>query len=496
MKACKIFFGLTAIALSATTVSHATEFRSASVRALGMGGSNVATTNGVDASYWNPAAYGFFGADDSSSEMKAVDNSGLSNKDFGLGIDAGAGVSLFGPIADNVNILQNMQIPTGNANAGLSPSEIVAAANFTKDFSSLDPALGGLNVSVDATIGARVLNYGIGVHQFVDINAGVAFDNQNTGLGGNAAFINAFTNGGATIIPGMGAFASPGGYFTVAQQDSLRTQLVNTGYTADQAAAIVGGYDAALQAGGVPASDSAVMSDALITLATAPGDFQNNGTSIETRGVSVREIGFTYGYAINESLSIGTVIKQLSAEMIIASADAFGSTNTLSNTQDATGSETASGLGLDLGLMYRIPNWQFGLTARNVNAPSFEHSSGYVYEMKPQVKLGAAWVPSSEFSVELGYDATENEGAVSGSKSKYWNFGLEWDAWKVLALRAGAYKNMAQDDIGTVASVGLGLNLWAMRLDMAYAQSNKKVAFEGDEIPVYAMASVALAIDF
>lgn len=65
-----------------------------------------------------------------------------------------------------------------------------------------------------------------------------------------------------------------------------------------------------------------------------------------------------------------------------------------------------------------------------------------------------------------------------------------------MAIRAEAYKNMSQNDVGLVGKAGLGLNLWAMRLDMAYAQSNKKVTLEGDKIPVYAMASVALAIDF
>ncbi|MDQ7058080.1 MAG: hypothetical protein Q9N62_06415 [Ghiorsea sp.] len=60
MKNKGLIYMAVASSMLASTVVSATEFRSSTVRALGMGGSNVASTNGVDATYWNPAAYGFF----------------------------------------------------------------------------------------------------------------------------------------------------------------------------------------------------------------------------------------------------------------------------------------------------------------------------------------------------------------------------------------------------------------------------------------------------
>ncbi|MDQ6980034.1 MAG: hypothetical protein Q9M46_01015, partial [Ghiorsea sp.] len=72
MKNKGLIYMAVASSMLASTVVSATEFRSSTVRALGMGGSNVASTNGVDATYWNPAAYGFFGESDDSAEAKSV----------------------------------------------------------------------------------------------------------------------------------------------------------------------------------------------------------------------------------------------------------------------------------------------------------------------------------------------------------------------------------------------------------------------------------------
>jgi hypothetical protein len=55
---------------------------------------------------------------------------------------------------------------------------------------------------------------------------------------------------------------------------------------------------------------------------------------------------------------------------------------------------------------------------------------------------------------------------------------------------------MSQSDIGMVTTAGLGINMWAARLDIAAAMSTKTMTFEGDDVPTYLSGSVALAIDF
>ena len=96
----------------------------------------------------------------------------------------------------------------------------------------------------------------------------------------------------------------------------------------------------------------------------------------------------------------------------------------------------------------------------------------------------------------MGYDITENQCAMAQSLSQYWIVVLEWDALNVLVVRLGTFENMAQSDIGLVQTAGLGLNLWAMRIDLAVAQSTNKVLLNGSDVPTYAQGALALNIDF
>ncbi len=276
----------------------------------------------------------------------------------------------------------------------------------------------------------------------------------------------------------------------------MQNSLVSAGYTADQAASVIIAYESAMttNSGGIAPADAA---NNLITAATAPGDITQNNTKWALRGALVKEVGITYGYALNERLSIGGVIKYMQADLFDQKSTILGNQNNVPTSQSGLATETSTGFGLDLGAMYRMPSWQFGLVVRNVNAPSFTYSAtGYVYKMDAQAKVGAAWMPSQDFTVELGYDVTKNKGAIETDESQYVNFGLEWDAWKVVAFRLGAYQNLAQSDFGVVTTAGLGLNLWAMRIDLAGAISSKQITFEGNTTPAYAMASLEVSSDF
>jgi len=497
MKRNSLIYMAVASSVFTSTVVSATEFRSSTVRALGMGGSNVASTTGVDATYWNPAAYGFFGENDDSAEAKSVDNSRLSEKAWGMDLGLDAGGKIFGPLDKNTTILKSLVAPSSIQTTnltGASVGQTVAdVAAFSDGISSLDPSPMGVGAFADAGTGIRIGSYGINVRGTLDVGGTVVLDNQNTRLDVLTAVVGGnVTAGAATTLA-----AAANGFFTAAQRTNMLNQLTSPagGLTADAAASVIIGYEAALTAnnGGISA---AAAEGNLISAATAPGDITKNTTKWALRGALVKEFGVTYGHAINDRLSIGGVLKYMQAELFDYQTDILAASgNTATSNNGAT--ETSTGFGLDLGVMYRMPSYQFGLTVRNINAPSFTYSAtGYTYKMDPQAKVGAAWMPSPDFTLELGYDVTKNKGVIETDESQYVNFGFEWDAWQIVALRAGAYQNLAQSDIGLVTTAGLGLNLWAVRLDIAGAISSNKVAFEGKDVPAYAMASLALSSDF
>ncbi|RME80660.1 MAG: hypothetical protein D6771_09225, partial [Zetaproteobacteria bacterium] len=116
--------------------AQAARFEIVGVRALGMGGANVAAVRDGNASYWNPGMLGFFGED--APAFKAVDNNRLADKDWGFGLDAGVRLAIRGrlpEIVDNIgaidyngiaNAIQNNQpfTPQQTADALLLVNEL------------------------------------------------------------------------------------------------------------------------------------------------------------------------------------------------------------------------------------------------------------------------------------------------------------------------------------------------------------------------------------
>jgi hypothetical protein len=55
---------------------------------------------------------------------------------------------------------------------------------------------------------------------------------------------------------------------------------------------------------------------------------------------------------------------------------------------------------------------------------------------------------------------------------------------------------MAEDDIDWVYTAGIGLNLWAVRLDIGGAFSTEEEEFDGDEYPSETRVAAQLSVDF
>jgi hypothetical protein len=116
--------------------------------------------------------------------------------------------------------------------------------------------------------------------------------------------------------------------------------------------------------------------------------------------------------------------------------------------------------------------------------------------IEPQMTAGVAYHPWDTVTVEVNYDLTKNKTAFRDYKTQNLSLGLEWDAFRFLALRGGIYKNMAESDASLVYTAGVGLNLWAARLDVAGVYSKDKYTYDGDDVPQESRLAFALSVDF
>ncbi|MBE0596274.1 MAG: conjugal transfer protein TraF, partial [Desulfuromonadales bacterium] len=241
----------------------------------------------------------------------------------------------------------------------------------------------------------------------------------------------------------------------------------------------------------------------------SPG-FDDNTTTVLLQGFGVVEIPLSYGYAINDHLAIGANLKVMKGRVYGNRVVVFddGADEILKET-DEKYKETTN-VGLDLGIMARFPYLHLGVIGRNLNSPKFDGFTDVIIltngqpvdlsvdevELKPQVTAGVALIPFETLTLEVDYDLTRNETSFPGYDTRNLRFGLEWDALRFLALRAGAYRNMAEDDIDWVYTAGLGLNLWAVRFDIAGAFAGEKEEFDDDEIPKETRIAAQLSVDF
>lgn len=200
---------------------------------------------------------------------------------------------------------------------------------------------------------------------------------------------------------------------------------------------------------------------------------------------------------------MGGNVKLLKARVYNSKIDIFNTDfgNALS---DATKPyKESQAFGLDLGVMYRFgDNLRLGLVGRNINSPSFEMTpltpgDEDSFKEKAQYRAGVAYKPLSFMTVALDYDITKNDTTVgAGYKSQNLGAGAEINILKILQLRAGAYKNIAESDIGLVYTAGAGLNLWLVNLDLGVSLSNSRTSIDGNKFPEEIKAELAASALF
>jgi len=501
-------------------------------RALGMGGTGTAAADDQTASYWNPAVYGFFSRTREGDAKLASDPNFVGRKDWGVGLaDVGAQAEIRGNLADWVQQLADGNLATlDNLGSGAgSPNDlksIMAALDMINRFT---PSRDTVNIAGNVGIlNTRVLHVGLGFRQFAEGVVSVAdLDKINIGFG---------TSTGAVLGDDILATATPDGYtpghvptlITGQQATDLATALGGSNpteavnrldYAAGQAGLTQADVDSLLAGG------SGLLYNAVAASSNPALAFDNNQTAAFTAGYTVAEVPLTVGWALNDHLSVGGNLKLMIGRVAGAKVRFLSDNNNLSDLlhdafADAHQTVTA---GVDLGFMARCSWAQGGLTVRNLNRPilkggTYKDADGEDFTvsdvaLEPQVAIGAAVYPWETVCLTADLDLTENQTRISTSSgrplaagidptltieyaTRRLGVGAEWNAFRFLALRGGWSKDLAESETGMMIHGGLGLNFWAVRLDLAGAVSTERVEVDGSEVPRAFNVGAGLSVDF
>lgn len=492
--------------VAAGSAAEAREWTIVGPRALGMGGAGVAVANDSTASYWNPAAFGFF-SDGGKGEY--------GKRGWSAALDAGFGARVNEDLGEFVDRIANADF--GAIQAGTDLAEVPDFIELITDLKLFDDNPDrALTISANTALSVQVGRFGLAGYGFGDISARGDLDLVNIGPVTAGDPTPTFTIAEITDPATYGcAPCATTGYFSASERTGLETYLAGLGWTAGQATDFINivenGIDSLPPGTALPASSEVVTQvENAATVANAAagsgGTIDNNTSKLIFKGLAVAEVPLTYGRKITDDFAVGGNIKFMTARVyntevqILNQNTDFG--DALSTALDDY--TDSANFGVDLGAIYRFgDNLRFGVVARNINSPSFD--------MKPlvpgdkdsisedaQVRAGVAWRPFKPLLVAADIDLTENDISVlsGASTSRMVSAGVEGNLFNFLQLRAGVYKNIANDDIGPVYTAGLGINLWAVNVDLGGAMSSGSTTIDGNEIPREVKVEFALSALF
>jgi hypothetical protein len=510
--------------LAGATAGQAVEQPGAGPRALGMGGAGVACADDYVAQFYNPAAFGFFGEGTGEEEKPTFgsDNQNLQRKDWGLGIDLMGGARIGGDLVKYADTISNIDVDALQdigRNGNIDPNAVKQLLQVADVLGSLELTKDTLTADGSAGMGIRIGHFGLGARGFSQVNARfVNIDRTNLGIfgiGDGAIADRIVTSVYGGSIPLAQSNYTPT-YFTPAQYNQLVSTLSLPGVDANAVNLAAQTLDSQAAAADLASDTSNAIANALFGDGT-PGNpgllsqvpdvgavsLEQNTTTVRLSGFGVGEIPVSYGYALNEHLSFGLTLKGMIGRVYVTDWIAYQDPEDLEDQLDKVSDnyEESLNFGVDAGVLFRMPYVQVGLNGRNLNAPTFKGPTvlGVTYadqRVDPSLVFGTAFIPFETVTVAADVDLLETSTAFDGYNMRKVGGGVEWDILRVLALRAGLSTNLAEDDVGLLYHGGVGLNLWALRIDLAAMMSKQTTTYDGEEVPREARASLAVATDW
>ena len=155
-----------------------------------------------------------------------------------------------------------------------------------------------------------------------------------------------------------------------------------------------------------------------------------------------------------------------------------------------------------------------GLVAKNLNTPQFDEpnlkdknnneipGSGGKTKLNPQIRMGIDIDPLDWVSFAVDMDITNNNtilANVPGTadyNTRNLGGGFEIHPTEWLKIRGGLYKNLAESDIGTVATAGFTIGIKWVTLELDGAYGLDKAKYKGQDYPREARISLGLNVQF
>jgi long-subunit fatty acid transport protein len=234
---------------------------------------------------------------------------------------------------------------------------------------------------------------------------------------------------------------------------------------------------------------------------------QNNNSAVTAVGLVLVEPTVSFATPLGDLFLVGANAKMIYASTFLHS-EIIRTGNFDTFQDDMNRSETKTNkASIDAGILFKpASGLDIGVVGRYLNSPSFpvtgkvatQLGNGDVtitplpvtdeIELKPQYRAGVAWKPIDNLTLSADYDLSKNKSFSENTEDQTIAGGVELTMLdEILSLRAGAYKNTANDLANVVYTAGLGFRILSFHIDLAGAYDFKEQE---------AQASASLALSF
>lgn len=379
-------------------------------RSLGMGGTGTASANGMNAVYQNPGAL-----------------SGLSKESFTLEFPVSVRLLDEGDLKNNLDRLNSSANNLSNALAAFQANQTQANAGTA----------------------SRALN---------DFNNAL-------GLVSHKSLMGALSAGTFLAIPSpnfsfalkLDGHADFGGVFNYSNTDQAEiTRIAND-------------LDACAN----------TASCAIVSGVGTNGQITSLTSDFQIRGVVVGEVGLTAARRFEDwgAVDIGITPKFMKISSFDVVANAQSGNANASSTSGNT--KTDSAFNIDLGAVKSYDTSsgdvvKAGIVVKNMLSKTIQTALGNNIEIAPQMTLGGAY-GSDWYTGTIEVDLVKNKAMIPGLShdSQFMRLGAELDAFGWAQVRLG-YRHDLKGNYTDLPSVGLGLNLKLLNIDISVAAASKK----------------------
>ena len=520
----KIFLTFTALLFGVPFVC-AQSWQFVGPRAMGMGGAGVATAYGPDAQYWNPAG---LAQEEDVNETGVLINAGVSLESTKNVLEA---VSNLTDISKQYNKL----VDDIDSNANISAQDINTIFTGLNDISKVVGKNTGALVNTDVGLGIKIKNFSISARSLGTASILPVVDTKNIQFNSGGAGVQvghpsaSLTPANQTTAEKLAAAIDAHDLFT-----SLKT-LLNATTCSNSLQLATALIDAAASYGvseeeiakyiGGSISNMGGAAEIIKLAGSSTGSYKDNETVAMADAAAFGEVSLGYGMKVYKGVKVGANVKVISGYTaqngILLLQDNEKVEDILDKAKD--NKKNTTNLAVDLGTLVNFSqllerdiflNPQVGLTARNINGPKFDRPDLPAgtdpaiaanwrtdkYQLKPQLRAGAAINPAKWMTLAADLDITENDTLLKGIKSRQFALGAEFNLVNKpkfnIPLRIGYNTNLATSEMSPFYTAGIGFNMIHFFVEISGAVSNKTNKVDGKDIPSSAGASLAIGLLF